>query len=74
MGFSVKIVDGALQDEVVADEGDSILTVLQREHIMIPALCGGRGTCKKCRVVVSQGDKRRVGLACLTAVGPGMTV
>lgn len=37
-------------------EGENLLTVLREEQVDIPAICGGRGTCGKCKVQVLSGE------------------
>jgi Na+-transporting NADH:ubiquinone oxidoreductase subunit F len=38
---------------LAAQRGDSLLEVLHRNNVLIPAACGGSGTCGLCRVVVT---------------------
>lgn len=35
---------------------ESFLSILRREQIYFPLYCGGRGTCGKCRIRVTEGD------------------
>ena len=48
-------IDGS--DKIIhAKEGQNLLDILRDEHVDIPAICGGRGTCGKCKVQVLAGD------------------
>lgn len=41
--------------ELPIEEGSSLLSLLQAAGVYMPALCGGRGTCGKCKVKVLSG-------------------
>lgn len=47
-------------------EGENVLDVLRREHMLIQAPCNGRGTCGKCRIRIHGEVQER--LACQTKV------
>ncbi len=54
--FSVSIIDGEKKRVITAAEGETILDALERIHdIHIDASCGGKGTCGKCKVLVTSG-------------------
>ena len=92
MGLCFEIVYDSVHYEVAAEQGESLLSVLQRGDGTIlredgalkleggappwavPALCAGRGSCKKCRVVVNHNGRRQVQLACQTTAEAGMVV
>ena len=40
--------------KVQAAEGELMLDILQREQIAVRTPCGGRGTCRKCRITMTQ--------------------
>lgn len=40
---------------LTATTGDKLLAVLSRADMILPAVCGGRGTCGQCRLVVNSG-------------------
>jgi uncharacterized 2Fe-2S/4Fe-4S cluster protein (DUF4445 family) len=42
--------------EISVPAGDSLLKALQTAGIYLPAICGGRGTCGKCRFKVTAGS------------------
>lgn len=48
-------IDGS-DKNIHAREGENLLDILRDEHVDIPAICGGRGTCGKCKVQVLSGD------------------
>lgn len=39
----------------VAEQGETLLALLQEQHIYVEALCGGRGDCGRCRVRFTEG-------------------
>ena len=56
------------------NEGENLLSVLQRNAVTVSAPCGGNGKCGKCRVnIVRPGGEETV-LACKTPAEDGMTV
>ena len=60
--------------ELIAEPGMTIMQALHRAGLSIDAPCGGNGTCKKCKVKVSDADGERVVLACQTVITGDMTV
>lgn len=56
------------------DEGDTILRAAARAGIQIRTDCGGMGSCKKCRVVITTAGKRQTALACVCKAEDGMLV
>ena len=47
-------------------EGQSVLDALKQSEIFLIASCGGKGTCGKCKVRLTQGDAEMAGAAKLT--------
>lgn len=48
-------IDGS--DKIIhGKEGENLLDLLRNEQVDIPAICGGRGTCGKCKVQVLSGE------------------
>jgi uncharacterized 2Fe-2S/4Fe-4S cluster protein (DUF4445 family) len=43
--------------KVKARKGETLLQLAQRAGLPIPSVCGGKGTCGKCRVVVEQPEE-----------------
>ena len=60
--------------ELIAEPGMTIMQALHRAGLSIDAPCGGNGTCKKCKVKVSDAEGERVVLACQTVITGDMTV
>ena len=71
MGFAIEIIKGFNRFEAIVEDGESILAAIQRESIPLNAPCGGRGTCKKCHVIVSHQGVRQPKLACLPSLQKG---
>ena len=42
--------------EVSLDEGTTLLEAAREANVYVGAICGGEGTCGKCRVVVESGE------------------
>jgi uncharacterized 2Fe-2S/4Fe-4S cluster protein (DUF4445 family) len=42
--------------KINAREGETLLQLAQRSGLPIPAVCGGKGTCGKCRIVVERSE------------------
>ncbi len=43
------------EQEIAIDEGQSLLEAARDAHVYVGAICGGEGTCGKCRLVVREG-------------------
>lgn len=67
---SIRVVTGENAATLQIQEGETLLAALRRAGYSIPAACGGRGRCGKCRVPVN-GIPR---LACKTAAKDGDVV
>jgi len=52
---SIRVFINPLNREIYAEKGDILLHRLQDEGIHIEALCGGKGLCGKCRVILDKG-------------------
>jgi uncharacterized 2Fe-2S/4Fe-4S cluster protein (DUF4445 family) len=52
---SIRILLNPINREIFAEKGDILLHRLQEEGIHIEALCGGKGICGKCRVILEKG-------------------
>ena len=53
--MSIRVFLNPLNREIHAEKGDILLHRLQDEGIHIEALCGGKGLCGKCRVILDKG-------------------
>jgi uncharacterized 2Fe-2S/4Fe-4S cluster protein (DUF4445 family) len=51
----LKILFNPLGKVVEAENGENLLDVMRREGVRIEALCGGKGECGKCRVILEEG-------------------
>jgi Na+-transporting NADH:ubiquinone oxidoreductase subunit F len=49
------IINGDVQNPVVASAGSSLLSTLGGKKIFLPSACGGGGTCAMCKCVVEDG-------------------
>ena len=52
---SVLLKTGAWEQRITAEKNKSLLQTLQERQILVTAVCGGKGSCGKCRVRVTQG-------------------
>jgi uncharacterized 2Fe-2S/4Fe-4S cluster protein (DUF4445 family) len=60
----VRIVFQPTGLRVSVDAGTDVLSAARQAGIFLGGVCGGAGTCGKCRVLVVEGRKRRPALAC----------
>ena len=60
--------------EMIAEPGMTIMQALHLAGLNIDAPCGGNGTCKKCKVKVSDAEGERTVLACQTVITGDMSV
>lgn len=65
---SISITDGIRKIQAEARDGETILEVLQRAGAQVDAVCGGNGTCGKCRVQMERNGEAAEVLACQTRV------
>ena len=73
----ITVISGARRCGVDCADGEDLLSVLRKNGFLLPAGCGGRGTCGKCRVRVSGGRygvRGREVLACRTPAEEGLRV
>lgn len=57
-----------------AREGMTIMDAIRFNELQIDAPCGGNGTCKKCKVTITDAKGTREVLACMTKITGDMTV
>ena len=55
----VKIIFNPIGKVVVAEKGDNLLDIMRREEIRIESLCGGKGECGKCKVILEKGKIKK---------------
>lgn len=53
--MSIRVLLNPINREIFAEKGDILLHRLQDEGIHVEALCGGKGLCGKCRVILDKG-------------------
>ena len=64
---SIRVLLGGKSFDIEAEAGSPLLSALRKNGFTLPAACGGRGKCGKCRVEIN-GVQR---LACRAAVSDG---
>lgn len=52
MKVNVGVTKNGITDVYSAESGETVLEILRRENIFIPAFCGGNRLCGKCKVTV----------------------
>ena len=72
--FQVLIHCGVREQSVSAVPGETFLSLLRRTGFTVSAPCGGQGRCGKCRLILQEGGKARVILACGTYIDGDCTV
>ena len=72
--MKIFIDDAGKRTAADAQAGQTVLDVLQRERVDIQATCGGVGKCRRCQVLVRNGEGLNYRLACTTPVEDGMEV
>lgn len=73
--MTLTVLEGNNRSEIVFEEGDTILSALQRAGVKSAhAPCGGKGFCKKCSVYVRSEDFCGTCLSCTTKAADGMIV
>lgn len=72
--MELKVRKGSESAVIQASEGMTVLEALQRGGEHVDAPCGGAGTCKKCMMLISDGEGISYRLACQTKVTPGCEV
>ncbi len=53
-----RVVFHPLNTVVSVLPGTNLLTALRNAHVQIESICGGKGECGKCRVIIESGDYR----------------
>ena len=73
--MTITVFEGTVRHELPFEEGETILSVLQKAGIQsITAPCGGKGSCKKCTVTVRSDEFSGSCLACTTQAKDQMVV
>jgi len=56
----LKILFNPMGRVVEAEKGENLLDVMRREDVRVEALCGGKGECGKCKVILEKGPVDKV--------------
>jgi len=57
----LKVIVNPLDRVLIARKGDILLNILRESGIRIESLCGGKGSCGKCRVILESGKVEEIG-------------
>ncbi len=55
----LRVFFNPINREISAERGDLLLTRMQEEGVHIEALCGGKGFCGKCKVILESGKVKK---------------
>ena len=58
--MSVTILFNPLNRQVEAQRGENLLEIMRDAGIRVESLCGGKGMCGKCKVILESGDIQKV--------------
>lgn len=72
--FTVTVQKNGEIRSVQGKEGETLMEILQHAGIYLNAVCGGRGTCGKCKVRITEGLEPGDYLACKTIPNQECTV
>lgn len=54
--MNIKVIDHGIEKILQCSFGETLLDAMKRCDIYMPAYCAGRGTCKKCRIRLVEGN------------------
>ncbi|MCK4400441.1 2Fe-2S iron-sulfur cluster binding domain-containing protein, partial [Candidatus Bathyarchaeota archaeon] len=57
--MSIRVLFNPINRELMAEKGDNLLDRMREEGVRIEALCGGKGLCGKCKVILEEGKVRK---------------
>ena len=57
--MSIRVLFNPINRELTAEKGDNLLHRMREEGIRIEALCGGKGLCGKCKVILEKGKVKK---------------
>ena len=57
--MSIRVLFNPINRELMAEKGDNLLDRMHEEGVRIEALCGGKGLCGKCKVILEEGKVRK---------------
>ncbi len=58
--MSIRVLFDPINREARAERGDVLLNVMREAGIRIEALCGGKGQCGKCKVILERGQVEKI--------------
>jgi uncharacterized 2Fe-2S/4Fe-4S cluster protein (DUF4445 family) len=70
MGDLVKIFFDPMNKEVEVKRGTMLLDAIREAGIRIESICGGKGECGKCRVILIKGEASRLSTKCENFLSP----
>ncbi len=53
--MSLRVFFNPINREIFAEKGDTLLDRMREEGVHIEAICGGKGFCGKCKVILEKG-------------------
>jgi len=57
--LTIRVLFNPINRELTAEQGDNLLDRMREEGVRIEALCGGKGLCGKCKVILEQGKVKK---------------
>lgn len=57
--MSIRVLFNPISRELFAEKGDNLLDRMREEGIHIEAICGGKGFCGKCKVILEKGKVKK---------------
>ena len=58
--MTIRVLFDPINRDVEAEVGDNLLAVMREEGIHIESLCGGKGQCGKCKVILQRGKVEKI--------------
>lgn len=72
--MDITVLEQGKRINISGEKNQTVLKLLQDNHIYIDAPCAGKGTCGKCTVKITEGFNESRSLACLTKAADGMEI
>lgn len=60
LALKLRILFNPINREITAETGDVLLKRMREEEVRIEALCGGKGQCGKCKVILEKGVVEKI--------------
>ncbi len=57
--MTIRVLFNPINRQITAEKGDNLLDRMREEGVRIEALCGGKGLCGKCKVILEQGNVKK---------------